>query len=316
MENNLRESIIRTLTYFDIFDYPLTLVELKKYCDVKIAVNDEEFLDILDSIYIVQESQGLYYLLGREQIVEKRLVRSETSIQKMVKARVIAKVLSRIPFVRLIGVSGSLSMNNSQQEDDIDLFFITQKNTLWITRLIVSLALLSLGQKRKRGEKRAKDKICPNMFLSEDAMHFPKKKQNLYTAHEILQLKVLFERDNAHAKFLLKNKWVEKLLPNGYHTSFIKKQRKSRLLSLLAPLLTIVNGVLYGVQRLYMSRVLTVESVSKKSAFFHPLDKGKVILDLFSLKSKLNIEKYTSNQWIGSEEGRFYLDEKKMRILN
>lgn len=316
MENKLQESIIKTLTYFDIFDYPITFVELKKYCDVKIAVNDEELLDILDSIYMVQESSGFYHLIGREKIVEKRLVRSELSIQKMVKARVISKILSRIPFVKLIGISGSLSMNNSIPEDDIDLFFVTQKNTLWITRLLVSLSLLAIGQKRKRKNKEAKDKICPNMFLSEDALAFSKKRQNLYLAHEILQLKVLFDKDNTYAKLINKNKWIEKILPNGYQFMFVKKQRSSLVSFLLSPLLLLMEGASYFLQKLYMAPVLTIERITKDSAFFHPVDKGRIILDLYSLKSKINIERFTSNQWIGSDEARFYFDEKKMRILN
>lgn len=316
MENRLQESIIRTLTYFDIFDYPITLVELKKYCDEKIAVNDEELMDILDSIYIVQETNGFYHLLGREKIVEKRLVRGELSIQKMAKAKVITQILSRIPFIQLIGVSGSLSMNNSIPEDDIDLFFITKQNALWITRILVSLSLLLIGQKRKRKKRVAQDKICPNMFLAEDALQFSKHKQNLYLAHEILQLKVLFDRNATHQRFLQKNKWIGKVLPNAYESSIVRHAKKGLLEKSLAPALSLLNGACFLLQRMYMAPVLTIERISKKEALFHPVDKGRIILDLYTLKSKINIERFTSNQWIGSDEARFYFDEKKMRILN
>ncbi len=315
MENNLQESIINALTYFDIFDYPLTLVELKKYCDTKISISDDEFLDILDSIYLVQESQGFYHLLGREKIVEKRLVRSELSIQKMAKAKIAVKILSKIPFIKLIGVSGSLSMNNSQDDDDIDLFFITQRNSLWIARLLVSMVLLGVGQKRKKKEKYGKNKICPNMFLSEDSMYFSKKSQNLYIAHEVLQLKVLFDKNNTHQKFLNKNKWIEGILPNGYHPTFVRSKKGSFVEKFTKALIP-VNLVFYLMQKFYMSPHLTIERVNRKSAFFHPVDKGKIILDLFALKSKINIDRYFSNQWLGPDEAKFYFDDKKMRILN
>lgn len=313
MENKLQESIIKTLTYFDIFDYPVTLIELKKYCDIKITVNDEEFLDALESIYIIQESQGFYYLLGRESIIEKRLVRGEISIQKMVKAKIVSKILSKIPTIKLIGLSGSLSMNNSLVEDDIDLFFITQKNTLWLTRLVVSAVLLAMGLKRTRKGKVWKDKICPNMFMSENAMGFAKRNQNLYVAHEMLQLKVLFEKEDMYLRFLNKNKWVETVLPNGYqHVTMRGKRRVDWAARILGP----IDGLCYILQKMYMKPVLTIERISKGTARFHPIDKGLVILELFSLKSKIYIDKYLSNQWIESDEARFYFDEQKMRILN
>lgn len=313
MENKLQENIIKTLTYFDIFDYPITFIELKRYSEAKITISDEQLLDVLESIYIIQESQGFYYLLGRENIVEKRLVRGEISIQKMVKAKIVAKILSKIPTIKLIGLSGSLSMNNSLIEDDIDLFFITQKNTLWLTRLLVTITLLTLRLKRKKQSRQWKDKICPNMFMSEDSMHFTKQNQNLYIAHEILQMKVLHEKQDAYTLFLSKNKWVEKILPNGYRRCVMRKQKSNKALSYI---LASINTACYFMQKIYMAPVITVEKVSKNTAEFHPVNKGLLILDLFNLKSKINIDKYKSNRWIESEEARFYFDEKKMRILN
>lgn len=316
MESKLQESIIKTLTYFDIFDYPVTLLELKKYSDIKIAVSDEELLDVIDSIYMVKELNGFFYLIGREKNVEKRLSRGEISMQKMVKAKVIAKALSRIPTVKLIGVSGSLSMNNSTPDDDIDLFFITEKNTLWITRLLVTLTLLLIGQKRKRKSKVVRNKICPNMYLAEDALSFIKRKQNLYLAHEILQLKVLFDRDNFYSRLLQKNKWIEKFLPNAFENTVIEVISNKFANKRLSSIFGMINSFCFLIQKLYMMPVITIERISSREASFHPVDKGRLILDLYGLKSRLNIEKFNSNQWVESEEARFYFDEKKMRILN
>ena len=140
--------IIKTLSYFDIFDYPLTFQELKKYLCCKLDLGDDEFLEIIYSIPTIQESNGLFYFLGRKDIVEKREERGQISITKHAKARVIAKILTLVPTVEYIGISGSLSMNNASISDDIDFFIVTKKNSLWITRLVVNVLLLLVRQKR------------------------------------------------------------------------------------------------------------------------------------------------------------------------
>ena len=65
-------SIIKTLSYFDIFDYPLTFSEIKKYTDFECEVTDDQLRDIIDSISIIQEGNGYYYLLGRHEITSRR----------------------------------------------------------------------------------------------------------------------------------------------------------------------------------------------------------------------------------------------------
>lgn len=314
MEISIEESVIRTLAYFDIFDYPLNFSEIKKYCETAIKITDDTLRDIIYSIPIIQESHSFFYFLGRSEIVEKRIERGDISIQKFGKARIIAKILSKIPTVEFIGVSGSLSMNNSSPNDDIDLFFITSKNAMWTTRFLVNLTLMMLGQKRNKHKKSAKDKICPNMFVERGKLALPKKRNNLYLAHEVVQLKVLFDKNNAHSAFLSENKWVHKFLPN-IKFPLLKKKRKAKS-GVFNFLLSAIEALLFLSQKFYMKRIVTSEIILNKLAMFHPMNKEKIILDMYRLKSDKYLGLFENNQWIDGDEARFYFDEKKNRILN
>jgi hypothetical protein len=309
------ECILKTLSYFDIFDYPLTFSEIKKNLCCELTVNDEDLRDIIQNISVIQEGEGYYYFLGRHEILEKRIERGSASVQKFIKARVIAKILSFIPTIEYIGVSGSLSMSNASLSDDIDLFFITKKNTVWISRLFVHTVLFVLRQRRDRLKKNVRDKICPNMFVSADKLSFSSSRKTLYTAHELMQLKVLFDRDHFANRLLMKNKWIKEFFPN-FVIPFEKRMKKSITDNLLQKLLLPVEKLLFILQKLYMRNHRTIEVITRGRAFFHPVDRQKIILEMYELRYKMYKNMYVDNIWIDKDEARFYMDEKKVRILN
>jgi hypothetical protein len=311
MEVSLTNAIIQVLSYFDIFEYPLTFSEIKKYLEKKTIVSDDEIYAEIESISSIQELDGYYYFLGRRANVQKRVERAGISIEKMAKARVIANILSKIPTIQYIGISGSLSMNNSVENDDIDLFFITRRNTLWMSRFLVNFLLSLTHQKRKRNEKEAKNKICPNMFMDEGELTLDKKRRNLYIAHEIIQLKTVFDRNEFSNLLLSENRWIGNFLPNITIPTF-----KNKRLNKSNSVLKLINFLFFSIQNLYITKHKTRETVEAKLAMFHPLNREKVIKDLYKLKSKRYKELYAKNQWIDRDEARFYFDENKIRILN
>lgn len=307
------ECIIETLSYFDIFDYPLTFSELKKFSGCEIDNSDDELYALIESIPVIQETNGYYYFLGRRSIVAKRIDRSDVSIHKIAKAKIIAKLLSFIPSIEYIGASGSLSMNNASITDDIDLFIITKERTLWLTRLAVNTILVLLRQKRGRLDKNSKDKICPNMFLEMGNLAFSTKRKTLYTAHEIVQMKTLFDRNNIYGFFLNKNKWVADFFPN-FTIPVVK--RKKRVFSPGQNILVPFEKIAFYIQKKYMGKYRSIEVVAPGKALFHPIDRQKIIMDMYILRFKRYWKLYSDNLWVDRDEANFYMDEKKIRILN
>lgn len=316
----MEESIINTLAYFDIFDYPLTFAEIKKFSNFELDITDDQLHDVIDSISIIQEANGYYYLIGRQEITIKRSERASISIQKFAKARIIAKILSYVPTIEYIGVSGSLSMNNASHSDDIDLFFVTKRKTLWLSRIIVNSILLLTRQKRSRNGKSVRDKICPNMFVDVGSLSFSGKRRSLYTAHEIVQLKTLFDKNDTHSLLFYKNKWIQEFFPNLIFpkvTSLSQRSRKKKIvISMLHTIVVPLEKISYIIQHLYMGRHKPVEAMTKSRAFFHPMERKSLIMDMYGLRKKRYMKLYDDNVWVEKDEVRFFMEEKKIRILN
>ncbi len=114
----------------------------------------------------------------------------------------------------MVAVTGALAMENSNKEDDIDLMIVASKNRLWLARLLTILLIELVADRRRPQDSQVKDKICLNMFLDEAHLALPKKERDLFSAHEVYQMKVLWEKEGIYQKFLKENLWARKFLPN------------------------------------------------------------------------------------------------------
>ena len=282
-------SVLKTLCYSQIFSYPLTIHELWKYLIFDKKISYQEFLFRFYRIRQEFQLLGEYVVLfGDKQLVVERNSRTHESKRKMAKAHWVSQFLSIIPTIKLIAVSGSLSMFNAKKTDDIDLFFITSKNSLWVSRFLVNAVLFFLGEKRGREESYAKDKICPNMFISEDCLTI--KKKTIYTAHEVAQIKVIFSRGDIVSDFFRENKWVLKFLPNVF---VLGKRNKKENNTQTGIFLIFIEKIFYFLQHQYMKKRITHETVKKNIAAFHPIQNDKIVQILFNLKvnTQINIMK-------------------------
>lgn len=274
--------IIATLAYSDIFHYPLTLEEFSFYCIGK-PLSQKEIEQEVQKIPSITKQQGFFVFKGREHLVEERLKRRKISEEKLALIKTIGKCFHFIPTISFVGISGGLAMKNATEDDDIDLFILTHHNTVWITRLLVTVILFLFGKKRPRKVVHAKDMVCPNMFLDEQAFSFKKEQQNLYTAHEIVQVKPLGEM-GAYIRFLKMNTWVEKYLPNAYSLlcqKQAKEKKRGRVEHILLVLLESIEPLARTMQSWYMGKHRTRERVSKYILAFHPRDYEREILDAY-----------------------------------
>lgn len=226
-----------------------------------------------------------FCLIGRKEIVLRRVANSQETPRKLKIARKAAGILSILPTVRLIGISGSLAMENAKKDDDIDLFIITANGTLWITRLLALLVLKFAKLKVRRfGDEGVKDKLCLNLWVDEDNMGFSQR-ADIYTAHEVAQTKVLFEREETYRKFIEVNKWVGEFFPNILDSkrslANSKQGRRKWLHVVLVNLFRLFEGPAYLFQKSYMSGKKTIEKVEPGRVLFHPAGWGQDIPQVF-----------------------------------
>jgi len=264
----LGNSELKSLLYHNIFDYPLTESEVVKWVaggGVEVVVKEK---------YVAGQKGGLYFLKGKEGVVYKRLLKKRISIRKIQIAKKTANLLSVIPTIKLIAITGSLAMENASDDSDVDLLIITTSGTLWITRLftLVFLKLLGIPVRRFK-DKKQKDKICMNMWFEESALSWPAADRNSFTAHEIAQIKPLINKDSTYEKFIAENMWLKDFWPNSVHVKRIADsgQRIDKNLKFF-------EKVAMSLQLIYMRRKITREIVTPTRAIFHPNDLGEVVL--------------------------------------
>lgn len=288
-----KHAILSTLIYSSLFDFPLSEDELYYYLHTNRRFSRSEFKKALSALgEVIVYQKGYYALIDKSTCIQNRIARREDNAYKLTLARSVANILSRIPTVLFIGISGSLAVGNAKNEDDIDFFMITQKHTLFTTRLLVLLALSFLGKRRKRAETHAKNKICLNMLVSENAVLFPKSKQDLFTAREIAQTHPLFSRADTYQAFLKQNSWVKTFLA---HVSGKKTERSSPNRSKLAILLFVLEPLTRTIQLKTIAKHQTHEEVTETILAFHPQDKRQSILTKYA-KTKVAYNNYYRDQ--------------------
>ena len=266
---NLTSENIFSLIYHHLFNYPLTTLELIKWKPGKKL--KKQNISKMGYGY----TKGFYYLKNNRNIVSKRIVRKRYSLKKIQIAREVAKFLKKIPFIKLVAITGSLSMFNAENNSDIDLIIVTKKGRLWTTRLLSNLLLIIYGFKvRRSGDKDERNKICINMWMDETNLVWPKKERNFYTAHEVAQIMPLFDKQKTYQKILNDNQWIKDYWPNSVKMEKIKKHYKYRKPNRIERL---VELLFYKLQILYMNSKRTREVVTLNKAIFHPIDRSLII---------------------------------------
>ncbi|MBI5620059.1 hypothetical protein HY950_03800, partial [Candidatus Gottesmanbacteria bacterium] len=152
MQLTRADVIAAAVAYADIFDYPLTEKELRTWLlfyvfkRPRLVIVQGEALRRLKRVCV---ASVVYYGLRRvNQLVKVRRQRIIWSKKKMLTAQTISWWFRLVPTIMLVGVTGGLAMANAKKEDDIDLFFVTQKGTLWISRLLTTVIAELLGVRR------------------------------------------------------------------------------------------------------------------------------------------------------------------------
>lgn len=283
----LRQIILATIAYADVFDYPLTETELYRWLIGVVSVRiPKSFIGVEK---VKRNGTTFLFLAGRSSIVKQRLERAVIADHKWARARHAAAAFCWIPTVQLVGVTGGLSVNNARIDDDIDLFFIVSKQTLWVTRLLVTVTSDILGIRRRPNEHDVENKICLNMFMTEDALELPIVDQDLFAAHEVLQMVPLWERGGVYKQFLRSNTWVKYFLPNAWKEQYHLARdtyRGSKIRNMITGILGCLEPPASMVQLWYMQKHRTTEIIGRGVLRFHPKDARVWIKEKYAKRLK------------------------------
>jgi hypothetical protein len=205
----LELAILRTILYADVFDFPLDIREIHHFLihDEGVRLADvERCLVVSDGLRRLVVCGHTYYAMrDRAELIPRRLEIAANAEAMLRRAREYAGWLARLPFVRMVAITGALAAHNpSSDRDDFDYFIVVEPGRVWLTRAF-AIALVRWG--RLRGIE-----LCPNYVLASDQLR--QAKQDLFIAHEIAQMIPVYGREWYHA-FREANSWSRVYQPNA-----------------------------------------------------------------------------------------------------
>lgn len=224
MLSSLEQSILAALVYFDIFEYPLTLLEIHRYLLSVVSGDNQRQYSLNEVRLALEESpqlakavrfkNGYFYLRGREANLRSRAERYFFSAAKYRRACKIARLLSYLPFVRLVTVCNSLGFSAARRESDIDLFMVTKAGGVWWARAL-SLGILKLLRLRP-GQGGVKNKICLSFFVDDEHLDLSSLAAgdwDIYLSYWLGTLYPLYEAGDWYRRLWQANEWIGQALP-------------------------------------------------------------------------------------------------------
>lgn len=207
-QTRLVHAIAETLAYADLFDYPLTAQQIHRYL-VRLPISSAAVASTLATdpwlTALIEQHGDLFCFRGRGEIIALRAARQDYARALWRTGRALAQLVAHLPFVRMVAMIGSLTMDNARAaDDDIDLFIVTAPGRVWLTRALV-IVLVRLAALRGHD-------LCPNYLLSTERLAMPG--DDIFTAHELAQMIPLYGRETFQA-LQAANSWLAEYLPNA-----------------------------------------------------------------------------------------------------
>jgi len=212
INNELNQAVLSTIAYFDIFDLPLTDWEVYKYLWKRNLKKEVGFLDVKcvleNNTSQFSNKEGFYFLKNREDLVEIRKQRQIIASQKYKKARRIIKLLSILPYIKMIAVTNSLAYDNAKLASDIDLFIVASENKIWTARFYANFLLKVLHLRPTAKSKQ--DKICLNIFVTADNLDLQHLmiENDIYFIYWLVKLVPIYDQEGIFKKLTAENKWL------------------------------------------------------------------------------------------------------------
>lgn len=199
-------SVYATVSYADVFDMPIELGHLHRFL-IGTSSSLVEVSMAVDSL-VGQNRLGrrgdLVHLAGRDEVLDVYDERSVRARAMWHDAEEWGRRIGRVPFVRMVAVTGGLAVDSVAGHDDIDYFIVVRPRRLWLTRLMI-LVLARVAARRDV-------ELCPNFIVTTRALDMDER--SLYVARELAQMVVIVGGDVCRT-VRRSNTWMFDHLPNA-----------------------------------------------------------------------------------------------------
>jgi len=198
---------LRAVAYSDVFDYALDFATLHRYLH-GIKARPDETARVLGRVVrpsgAIARRHGFYTLAGREELVAVRQRRAGYAARLWPRAIAWGRRIARLPFVRMVAVTGALAWSNVESDADVDFLIVTTPGRVWLVRALIAL----IGRlSRLEGVH-----LCPNYVLSTSALELTDR--NVYTAYELVHM-VPIAGHAMYRRLRRLNEWTDDYFPNA-----------------------------------------------------------------------------------------------------
>lgn len=225
MSYTLGKNIIATITYCDVLDMPLTAFEIWKHLIAqKSSQQENEQSCKLSQVFKllasgtfaekIEGKNGFYFLRGRDELVARRIRTEKISVSKLKRMKRLARMLAYVPYLRMLGATGSLAMKNGERGSDWDMFVVLRSGKIWTGRTLITGFLHLIGKRRHK--QKIQDRVCLNYFVTDDNLEIGTK--DLFSANEYSFFVPLLNFPLFQI-FELKNRWIREHRPNFTSTT-------------------------------------------------------------------------------------------------
>lgn len=175
--------------------------------------------------YGIQIDPSMEYFRSREGLLQEEELkrRIETSKKKIEHARKFLWVWERIPWVKMVLITGSVASMNALPEHDIDFWVICDPRRIWLTRLFDWVLLSLSGVRRRRGTKKLRDTFCVNFYKTTDNLSL--WVHNASYAIQVADAIVIMQEPGLYKKLLRSNSWLKEYLPAWYEKTMSENER-------------------------------------------------------------------------------------------
>lgn len=203
----------------------------------------------------------------------------------------VAQFLSLVPYLRLIGLNGSLARGKIRETSDIDFLIVSTPGRLFTVRFLVTLIVHLFGL-RRYGPYIA-GRICLNRYQTTD--HLEVTPHNMYHGEVFSPMIPLVNLRETYEQYVRANQWMEQ---TGYPIRYRHLRGYQNLTGFMAPFRRLAEFLLKGTigDRIenYLTRYQTKKilahpltyqypdriKVSDHLLLFHPPGPGEIDDDL------------------------------------
>lgn len=198
-------AIARSVLFAALFDYPLTLAQLRQT-----LVESTQTPTEIQTLYArsdalqaaIEYRDRFFFPRGRGDLISERRRREARSRAFLERHRRILWLICTMPYVEMVALSGSIAHMNLEGSGDLDLFIVTKGHRVWSVTVAVVL-LAKLMRRRKT--------LCANFVIADTALALDQ--QDLFAANQIIHLKPLVG-ESVYRRFLAANPFVARFYPN------------------------------------------------------------------------------------------------------